>query len=155
MGIPGCVMRRIFLEWGLILSLGMLLVVVTVWVVSLCGGREQNRLEIPTTRVLGDRFYVVVGRSTVQLFSTLATDRSGNIVPRIVDVRTNLERHRRFGRFRIPGFEWDYCQFARDGHVVWSLRLSLLYPLLVSLVCAVFFRLRLKRLRNYARRAEE
>ena len=51
-------------------------------------------------------------------------------------------------QFTIPGLDLRYYRNAADGYVIWSLRLPLLIPVVLLFVLAVWFRRRLKRLRN-------
>jgi hypothetical protein len=97
-------------------------------------------------------------------------DASDGVRPLIIDARTwIMPKVRKVGRCTLPGFDLRYCRFASDrhlmwsllptvrldGHMIWSLRLSLLYPIGLSLLGVVWFSWRLRALRRRAGRGPD
>jgi hypothetical protein len=131
-------MRRVLSEWGFILLAGAFLALSAFWAGSYYLGGSTSHLRIPTTHSVGDNLHVVAGDGSMYLFDQFESDASGNVRPMVVDLKTHIApKVRRIGRCTIPGLDLRYCQFDPDGYVVWSLRLSLLYPAIVALVGAI------------------
>jgi hypothetical protein len=133
-------MRRVLSEWGFILSTGAFLALSALWAGSYYVGGSTSHLRIPTSDSVGGDLHVVAGDGSIYLFDQFESDASGNVRPMVVDLKTHIApKVRRIGHCTIPGLDLRYCQFDPDGYVVWSLRMSLLYPAIVALVGAVLF----------------
>jgi hypothetical protein len=145
-------MKRTILEWGLILSIGMTLALSTLWVVSNFFVRSSYHLRLPASKTVGDHLNLLVGEGDLSLCDQFDVDSSGNVRPLIVDPRrsvaSDILRGDRFGQFTIPGLDLRYYWSAPSGHLIWSLRLSLLYSIVLSVLGVALFRFRLKRLRD-------
>ena len=142
--------RRLALEWGLILTVGVVLALSTLWGSSYFIDDTLIYLEIPYFHGL----HFTLGGGDICLFDQAEIGRGGNLAPYVVNPRTHIAPPiRRVGRVTIPGFDFHYCQFAPDGYIIWSIRLSLLYPIIVLLLVAVVLGCRLKR-RRRGREAE-
>ncbi|WP_435016385.1 hypothetical protein TA3x_003951 [Tundrisphaera sp. TA3] len=145
-------MRRVFLEWALIFAVGMTLSLTSLWAVSRFFDRRIYHLRIQTSPSLGDHFYVIVGGGDLSLCDDFDSDASGNIRPYIVDPRrmiaSDILRGDRAGQFTVPGIDLHYYRLMPAGSVIWSLRLSLLWPSLISLSGAFVLHSRLKRLQS-------
>jgi hypothetical protein len=137
--------RRTALEWGLILMMGVVLAVATLWGSSYFIDDTLIYLGIPYFHGL----HFTLGGGDICLFDQTEIGRGGNLAPYVVNPRTHIAPPiRRIGRFTIPGFDFNYCQFAPDGYITWSIRSSLLYPIMVLLLVAVVLGCRLKRRRR-------
>jgi hypothetical protein len=133
-------MKRVILEWGFILSAGVFLALLTLWGVSFGVGRSSYHFNVSNPRSSRDDLHILVGRGTLSFCDQVDFDASSNIQPWVVDRRTHVApKIRRMGQCTLPGFDLRYCQFAPDGYVVWSLRLSLLIPVVLSLLGAALF----------------
>ena len=78
----------------------------------------------------------------VVLFNQAEVDSSGNVNPWI-DSNPQFAtptRGRRRGHIILPGLAVRYGEVTNEGDVAWSLRLSLLIPLAMSLVIAAVMR---------------
>lgn len=146
-------MKRTILEWGLIFSVGMTLAFTTLWGVSNFFDRSTYHLRLPTLRSMGDDLHLLVGEGDLSLSDQFEVDSSGNVRPLIVDPRrsvaSDILRGDRFGQFTIPGLDLRYYWSAPFDDLIWSLRLSMLYFIVLSLLGAALFRYRLKRLRSH------
>jgi len=137
--------RRMALEWGLILTVGVVLALSTLWGSSYFIDDTLIYLGIPYFHGL----HFTLGGGDICLFDQAEIGRGGNLAPYVVNPRTHIAPPiRRVGRVTIPGFDFHYCQFAPDGYIIWSIRLSLLYPIMVLLLVAVVLGCRLKRRRR-------
>jgi hypothetical protein len=133
------------LEWGLILTVGVMLALSTLWGSSYFINDTLIYLGIP----YGHGLHFTLGGGDICLFDQAEVDRAGNLAPYVVNPRTHIAPPiRRVGRVTIPGFDFQYCQFAPNGYIIWSIRLSLLYPIMVLLLVAVVLGCRLKRRRR-------
>jgi hypothetical protein len=142
-------MKRMILEWGLILSAGIFLALATLWVASVTTIQVPSHVTVSTSRSAGNDLHVLVESGNVWFCDQVHWDDSGNAQPLIVDLRTHVApKVRKIGHCTIPGFDLQYCHFAPDGYVVWSLKLSLLFPITLSLLAASLSCYRLKRLRG-------
>lgn len=143
-------MRRIILEWGLILSVGMALALSSFWLYSRFLDRSTYHLRISTSRSVGDNLHVLVGDGDLSLCDQFDVDAAGNVRPLIVRPRrvitADMRRGDRFGGFTIPGLDLRYYRIASDGYLIWSLRLSLLIAVALLFLLAFLFRRRLRRL---------
>jgi hypothetical protein len=123
-------MKRMLLEWGLILSVGLTLAVSCLWVTSNFVDRSTYHLRFPTSRSVQDDLHVMVGAGELTLCDQFEMDRSGNVQPVIVEARnltpSDKRRGDRVGGITVPGFDLRYYRHAPDGYIIWSLRLSLL-----------------------------
>jgi hypothetical protein len=148
-------MKRIVLEWGLIFSVGAGVTLVAVWASSRFVDRSSYHLRIATSSSVQDDLHIILADGALTLCDQFGVDASGNVVPVIVNTRTRTRADillgNRGGQFTIPGLDVRYFRFARDGYVIWSTRLTLLFPALLFLLLAVFLRRRLQRQRNEAK----
>jgi hypothetical protein len=151
-------MRRIILEWSLILSVGIALALSTLWVVSKFLDRSSYHLRISTSRSVGDDLHLLVSDGDFSLCDQFDVDASGIVRPLIIDstrvLASDILRGDRLGQFTIPGLDLRYYRIASDGYLIWSLRLSLLIPSVLFCLLAVLFHRRLKRLRRRIDREE-
>jgi hypothetical protein len=145
-------MKRIILEWGLILSVGLALALATLWVVSRFVDRSSYHLRISTSGSVRDDLHLLVGDGDLALCDQFDVDASGNVRPLIVDSRTvrpsDILKGDRLGQLTIPGLEFRYYRMASDGYLIWSLKLTLLIPVIALFLLAVLFHRRLKPLRG-------
>ena len=137
--------RRTALEWGLILTVGVVLALSTLWGSSYFIDDTLIYLGIPYFHGL----HFTLGGGDICLFDQAEIGRGGNLAPYVVNPRTHIAPPiRKVGRVTIPGLDFHYCQFAPDGYIIWSIRLSLFYPIMVLLLVAVVLGCRLKRRRR-------
>jgi hypothetical protein len=139
--------RPIALEWGLVLAMVGALGFLGIWGSSYF---IDDTLFYQRTPYPPDKRYVVhfsLGNGTICLFDHAVIGDAGNLGPFVVDARTHIPPPpiRRVGRVAIPGLGFDSCEFAPDGYTVWSIRLSLLYPITALLLVAVVLGWRVKR----------
>jgi len=142
--------RRKLFEWGFLLSFGMALTLSVFWVISRFSDRATDHFRVSTSQSVQDDLHLLVGEGDFSLCDQFETDASGKVRPLIIDPRdpqTILGSGDRTGRFTIPGIDLRYHRDARSGYVCWSVRLSLLIPVVILLACASLFRHRLKVLR--------
>jgi hypothetical protein len=145
-------MKRIVLEWGLILSVGLTVALSSLWAYSRFFDRSTYHLRISTPRSVGNVLHVLVGDGDLSLCDQFDVDASGNVRTLIVDSRTvraaDIRRGDRFGGLAIPGLDIRYYRMAPGGYLIWSMRLSLLIPVALLFLLAFSFRRRLKVLRG-------
>ncbi|HEV3263763.1 MAG TPA: hypothetical protein VG013_43410 [Gemmataceae bacterium] len=144
-------MKRIILEWGVILAVGSALALSTLWVVSRFFDRSSYHLRITTSKSVADDLHLLVGEGDLALCDQFDVDTSGTVRPLIVNhrdvVASNIPGGDRFGQFTIPGLDLRYCRIAPTDYLIWSLRVTMLFPIVLSLLGAALFRYRLKRRR--------
>jgi hypothetical protein len=149
-------MRRIILEWGLILSVGMALALSTLWIFSKFFDRSTYHLRIPTSRSVGDDLHLLVGDGDLALCDQFDVDTSGKVRPLIIERRmlvpADILRGDRLGQLTTPGLDIRYYRFGPSGYLIWSLRLSLLIPVVLLSFLAFWFRHHLRRLRRRTER---
>ena len=151
--------RRIALEWGVILTMGMGLALSTLWGSSYFIDDTLIYLRIPhpldeghDPRDEGHGLHFSLGNGDISLFNQVVLDGAGKFAPYVVTPSPPLMRRtqpdERISHVTIPGLDYHYYQSARTGYTVWSIRLSLLYPIMVLLLVAVVLGCRLKRRRR-------
>ena len=141
--------RRIALEWGVILTMGVVLTLLTLWGSSYFIDDTLIYLRIPYPPDVRYDLHFSLGGGNICLFDQAEIGRAGNLAPYVVNPRTHIAPPiRKVGRVTIPGLDFHYCQFAPDDYIIWSIRLSLLYPIMVLLLVAVVLGCRLKRRRR-------
>jgi hypothetical protein len=126
-------MRRAIAEWGLVVSLVIALASAGIWVDTLTGrGLEEPLAVIPGV-------FVRVREGSLCLFTELGADWK----PRQSGIENKAHSWvRRYTLFFYPGIEYHHRLFA-SGRTVWSLEISLVVPLVISLfLTAIFWRLR-------------
>ena len=145
-------MKRIVLEWSLIVSIGMTLALSTLWFVSRFFEPSTYHLRFSTSPRSQDDLHLLVGNGDLTLCDQFEAGSSGNIRPLIVApgrlCPPDIHRGDRMGHVTIPGLDLQYYRVATDGYLIWSLRLSLLIPSVLFFLLAVLCRRRLKRLRR-------
>jgi hypothetical protein len=145
-------MKRILLEWSLIVSVGMALALSTLWVYSRFYDRTTYHLRFPTSRSVQDDLHVLVSNGDLTVCDQFDVDASGNVRPLIVHSRdltpSDILRGDRAWQVTIPGLDLRHYRHAPSLYVIWSLRLSLLIPVAMSFLIAVWFRRCLNRLRS-------
>jgi hypothetical protein len=142
-------MKRKILEWSVILSGGVFLALLALWTISVTTSKGLDHVTVPTSRSAGDDLHLLIQSGNLWFCDQVDWDASGNARADIIDPRTHIApKIRKIGRHAGLGFDLQYCVFAPDGYVVWSLKLSLLFPITLSLLAAALFRFRLKRLRG-------
>jgi hypothetical protein len=130
-------MRRKILEWTLWLSITAFLGVISLEAAAFLVPRSQSSL------ALGHRFFAVLRPGWIDLASGLNTTH-GLPVPAIVNPRNIVwPKVTRSGSVNLPGVSLTFCLF-QHGPAVWSMRVSLLVPLVLSLfmIAIVFYRLK-------------
>jgi hypothetical protein len=144
--------KRVILEWGLILSAGLALALATLWVVSRFFDRSSYHLRVSTSGSVQDDLHLLVGEGDLSLCDQFDVDPSGNVRPLVVEARqvgpSGIRSGDVAGKFTIPGLDIRYCRVASDGYLIWSLKLSLLIPVVFLFLVALWLRRRLKRLRR-------
>jgi hypothetical protein len=143
--------KRVILEWGLLLSAGLALAIAMLWVVSRFFDRSSYHLRVATSRSVQDDLHLLVREGDLSLCDQFDVDASGNVRPLIVAARRvgswGIESGDVVGQFTIPGLDIRYCRVASDGYLIWSLRLSLVIPAAFLSLLALELRRCLKRLR--------
>jgi hypothetical protein len=86
-------------------------------------------------------------KGCVVLFNQAEVDSSGDVTPWIDSnpQYARPPRGRRGGQIILPGFAVRYGEVTREGDVAWSLSLSLLIPLAMSVVIAGVIRRRIRK----------
>jgi hypothetical protein len=106
-----------------------------------------------------DDIHLLFEGGNLALCDQFDVDVSGTVRPVIVGLRdlrpSDILRGDRAGQFTIPGIDIRYYRHAPDGYVIWSLRFSLLIPIVVSLLLAVLLQRRLVRLRRHTEQGSE
>jgi hypothetical protein len=143
--------KRMILEWGLILCLGTSVTLLTLWVVSRFYDRSSYHLRISTTGNLRHDLHLFLYDGQFALSNQFDRDSSGRIGPLIVEAKMLITRDRlrgdRCGRFTIPGFDLRYYWNAPTRGLIWSLEQSLLIPVGLLLLLTAWFRIHLARLK--------
>jgi hypothetical protein len=142
--------RRRILEWTLWLSIAAFLGVISLAAASLFVPRSQAFFAVGEIGP-GSRAYAVLRPGRIDMGSDLDKASDGP-APEIVNPRNiSARRVRRSTSVQLPGFSLIFCLF-HDGPAVWSLRMSLLLPLVLSgfVVVIAFYRLNLLQLRKPA-----
>src|SRR3982751_6271491 len=113
-------MKRIILEWGLNLSVGMALALLILWVGSEFFDPSSHHLAIPTSRTEGGYFHLIVSDGDFSLSNQCDVDASGNARPLIIDARSlaasDIRRGDRLVRFTVPGIDLRHYRFAPSGN---------------------------------------
>lgn len=111
-----------------------------IWGASYFVEPSQAHFKVATTGRAEDDVHMLIRAGGITLFNGFDVDSGGAIQPRVVDPRTHVSpRIMGIGRCQFPGFDLRYCRFVL-GYVVWSLDMSLLIPMAVSLLGLVIFR---------------
>jgi hypothetical protein len=58
----------------------------------------------------------------------------------------------RIGQLAVPGLDLHFYRIASDGYPIWSLKLSLLIPVILMFLIALLFRRSLTRVRAHVER---
>jgi hypothetical protein len=126
-------MRRAIAEWGLVVSLVIALTAAGIWVDAL----SSRALEEPLAVFPG--VFMRVTEGTLCLF----TELGANWKPQATGNDKKAQSWVRQYTIGIyPGIEYHHRLFA-SGRTVWSLEISLVIPLVISLILmAIFWRLR-------------
>jgi hypothetical protein len=132
-------MRRRILEWALWLSITALLGVISLAAASLLVPRSQSFLAV------GSRCFALLRPGWLDFASDLdATPEAP--APLIVNPRNIIApKVTRSGSVNLPGLSMTYCLFGNNP-AMWSMRISLFVPLVISLFMIVIVFYRLKRL---------
>jgi hypothetical protein len=137
--------RRRMLEWLLWLSITALLGVVSLEAASFFIPRSESYLSV------GTGFYAFLRPSWIDLASDLDS-AAGNPAPLQVYPRNVIAPPvRRSGSVDLPGFSLSFCLF-RGNPAMWSARISLLVPFVLScfMIATVYYRLTRLKLRKAA-----
>ena len=144
-------MKRMILEWGLILGLGTSLALLTLWVVTRFFDRLPYHFRISTTGNVQHDLHLILYDGQFALSNHFNRDSSGRVRPLIVEARTlnNQDKLRGdwCGRVTIPGLDLAYYWNPLSCGLVWSVVQSLLIPVVVFLSLAARFRSRLSKLK--------
>jgi hypothetical protein len=144
-------MKRMILEWGLILCLGASLALMSFWVLSRFFDRSSYHFRISTTGNLRHDLHVMLYDGLLALSNQFDRDSSGKIRPLVVQGKTlskrDILRGDRCGQFTIPGLDLRYYWYAPSRGLIWSLEQSLLIPVGLLLLLTAWFRSRLGKLK--------
>jgi hypothetical protein len=136
-------MRRRILEWTLWLSVTAFLGVISLEAASFLIPRSESFLAV------GSRFYALLRPGWIDLASGLDSN-PGYPTPMVVNPRNIIApKVTRSGSINLPGFSLTFCLF-RLNPAIWSARISLLVPLVLSLFMIAIVFYRLKRLQDRA-----
>jgi hypothetical protein len=130
-------MRRRILEWLLWLSITAFLGLVSLEAASFLIPRSESFLAV------GNRFYALLRPGWIDMASGLDAS-SASPTPAIVNPRNIIAPPvTRSGSVNLPGFALTFCLFKNDP-AIWSARISLFVPMVLSLfmVAIVFYRLK-------------
>jgi hypothetical protein len=132
-------MWRAISEWGLVVSLVIALVSAGIWV----DGLSSRGLEEPLAVYTG--VFVRAKEGRLCLFTELGAGWK----PRpTVNENRAPSWVRQYAVVIYPGIEYHHRLFA-SGRTVWSLEISLIIPLVISLLLmAIFWRIRSRRSRG-------
>ena len=98
---------------------------------------------------VGSRFYALLRPGWIDLASGLDSN-PGYPTPMVVNPRNIIApKVTRSGSINLPGFSLTFCLFGRNP-AIWSARISLLVPLVLSLFMIAIVFYRLKRLQDRA-----
>jgi hypothetical protein len=143
-------MKRVLLEWGWILSIGMAVAILGIWVYSKFFDRSTFHLRISMTRSVGGALHFLARDGNLSLCDQFEVDPTGRIGPLIIDTTrvtaADIRRGARFGGCTIPGFDLRYFRFASGDYLIWSVSLSLLVLAAPFFLLALLLRNRLQRL---------
>ncbi len=137
--------RRRILEWLLWLSISALLGVVSLEAASFFIPRSESFLSI------GGGFYAFLRPGWIDLASDLDS-ASGYPAPASVNPRNIIAPPvKRSGTINLPGFSLSFCLF-RGNSAIWSAKISLLVPLVLSsfIIAIVYYRLNRLKMRKAA-----
>jgi hypothetical protein len=134
-------MRRRILEWTLWLSITAFLGVISLEAASVLIPRSESFVAV------GSHFFALLRPGSIDLASDLDSNL-GDPTPMVVNPRNIIApKPIRSGSIELPGFSLTFCLFARNP-AMWSAKLSLLVPLVLSLFMIAIVFYRLKRLRD-------
>ncbi len=134
-------MRRRILERSLWVLIIGFLGAVSLLAASFLIPRSDSFLKV------GNRLFAVLRPGWIDLGSDVDTS-SGDPVPSVVDPRRiALPPVSRSGSVNLHGFSMSFC-FVRLGPAVWSARISLVVPIVLSLLAIAFVFFRLKRIQS-------
>jgi hypothetical protein len=143
--------KRMMLEWGLILGFGASVAILTFWVVSRFFDRSSYHLRISATGNLRHDFHLFLDDGQFALSNQFDRDSSGRFRPLIVEAKMLNQSDRlrgdQCGRFAIPGLDLRYYWNAPSRGLIWSMELSLLIPVGLLLLLTAWFRISHGRLR--------
>jgi hypothetical protein len=134
-------LRRRILEWALWLSIAVFLGVISLAAASLFVPRSQSFLAV------GSRLFALLRPGWIDAASDLdaAPDAPA---PLIVNPRNIIApKVTRSGSVNLPGFSLTFCLF-QSNPAMWSMRISLLVPLILLLFMIAIVYYRLKRLQS-------
>jgi hypothetical protein len=128
-------MKRAFTEWGLVVSLVILVAIGVIWVGSLFVHYFREPL------YLGTELYVRIEASRLCIFSELGADWKPRLDERVEPRAISWVRV--YNNWLFPGLEYHNRLFA-NGRTVWSLEMSLIVPVCFLLTTmAILWRVRL------------
>jgi hypothetical protein len=143
--------KRMILEWGLILCLVASVGLLTLWVVSRFFDQSSYHLRISTTGNLRHDLHLFLYDGQFALSNQFDRDSSGRFRPLIVEAKMLIKNDRlrgdRCGRFTIPGLDLRYYWNAPSRGLIGSLELSLTIPVGLLLIITAWFLIRLGRLK--------
>lgn len=146
-------MKRIVLEWGLILSVGAFVLIGTVWIASVAPTRYSSQLKVLTAHSLAYNVHGQVDDGSAWFFNDFVMDASGTVRPAAEGLsKTVARKDCRVRRLTLPGFAVLHCRFIGFDYSVWSVRISLFFPVAFFLLSAVLFGRRLRKLRGSGER---
>jgi hypothetical protein len=138
-------LRRRTLEWALWLSIAAFLGVISLAAASLFVPHSQSFLAV------GSRFFALLRPGWIDMASHLGENPAAP-APFVVNPRNIVApKVTRSGSVSLPGFSLTFCLF-RNNPAMWSMRISLFLPLILSLlmIAIVFYRLKRRESRQTA-----
>ena len=145
-------MKRILLEWSLILSSGIAFSLFTLWLVSSFFDRSSYHLKVSTSGNSDGDCHFVLRDGHFSISNDFDVNPAGRAGPLIIDpksqIKLDVARGDRFRQFTISGLDLRTYWNGRARFRIWSLELSLLIPVLLSLLAGVLFWCTLKRHRG-------
>jgi hypothetical protein len=144
--------KRMMLEWGLLLSFGATLAMLSMWVISRYYDPTPYHLRIATTGNVQHDLHILLAEGQLALCNQFERDSSGRVRPLVPGAGGISKRDRLRGDWRwqltIPGFDFSLFWLARWRGLFWSLEQSLLIPAGLFLLLTTWFWFRLARLKS-------
>ena len=142
-------MKRILIEWCLILLAGLAIGISILWGVSRFLDRSSHQLRFATSGLVQDDIHLLVSDGALTICDQFGVDASDKVHPLVFKahwlVRSDILRGDRARHLTIPGIELHYYRHPPDGSVIWSLRFTLLIPAFLLFLISLLLHRNLKR----------
>jgi hypothetical protein len=131
-------MNRITAIGYLLITTALIPAITLLLAYSLLAEQKSENIKIVYKGNVWNHVNAILEKGCVVLFNQAEVDSSGDVTPWIESnpQYATPPRGRRGGQIILPGCAVHYGEITREGDVAWSLRLSLLIPLVMSLVIA-------------------